>query len=258
MAIHRLQVQNAGHGAQFAYGLRGSCTLFALSVAQASAKLLACDEGALQAGMRDIYLDMLKKGWCWPNGGTNMTHLLEEADTRGMPRALALPYEDRAPMSANWIGALRQYAGVLPIVMQVNNGQALTDAETGTHDQPGLQCHAYCVVGKVWDDANPAYGGYLVADGDAPTASQKFALYTRQTIAAALPISLAVFHLVNTPPAPPPAARAYIVVTGDSLSVIAQKVYGDPHRWPDIWNANRALIGGNPNIIHVGWHLLIP
>lgn len=258
MAIHRTQVQNAGHGSQFAYGLHGGCTLFALSVAQASVKLLASDEGALQAGMHDIYLDMVGKGWCWQNGGTNLSHVLQEADARSMPRALVLPYENRAPMTADWVGALRQYAGVLPILMQVNNGQALTDAETNTHDQPGLQCHAFTVIGKLYDDANPAYGGYIVADGDAPTASQKFAIYSRATLEAAQPISLAVFKLVNVPPQPPPAARTYVVETGDSLSVIAQKVYGDPHRWPDIWNANRALIGNTPNLIHVGWTLIIP
>jgi len=51
---------------------------------------------------------------------------------------------------------------------------------------------------------------------------------------------------------------SYTVKRGDSLSKIAQRVYGDPHRWPDIYDANRDVLGGNPNLIHPDTVITIP
>jgi LysM repeat protein len=73
---------------------------------------------------------------------------------------------------------------------------------------------------------------------------------------------------VKAPPAPappPPAPVAapepqdiqYTVVPGDSLSLIAQRVYGDLMQWPRIYQANQGRIG-NPNVLEVGWVLQIP
>lgn len=52
--------------------------------------------------------------------------------------------------------------------------------------------------------------------------------------------------------------REYDVKKGDSLSKIAKTVYGDMHRWKDIYDANRELIGDNPDLIQPGWTLRIP
>lgn len=49
----------------------------------------------------------------------------------------------------------------------------------------------------------------------------------------------------------------YTVVEGDSLSLIAQRAYGDMFAWPEIWTANRDEID-NPNIIEPGMVLEIP
>jgi nucleoid-associated protein YgaU len=51
---------------------------------------------------------------------------------------------------------------------------------------------------------------------------------------------------------------SYTIKRGDSLSKIAQRVYGDPHRWPDIYDANRDVLGGNPNLIHPDTVITIP
>lgn len=48
----------------------------------------------------------------------------------------------------------------------------------------------------------------------------------------------------------------YVVKSGDSLSKIAQAVYGDMNRWPDILAANPEIT--NPNLIHVGQTIKIP
>jgi nucleoid-associated protein YgaU len=60
------------------------------------------------------------------------------------------------------------------------------------------------------------------------------------------------------PPAPAPAPqRTYTVVKGDNLSKIAQRFYGRQD-WQKIYNANRGVIGGNPNKIYPGQVLVIP
>lgn len=53
------------------------------------------------------------------------------------------------------------------------------------------------------------------------------------------------------------ATRTYKVVRGDSLSLIAYKLYRNYARWSEIYNMNRALIK-NPNVIVVGWTLKVP
>lgn len=51
--------------------------------------------------------------------------------------------------------------------------------------------------------------------------------------------------------------RTYVVKAGDSLSKIAQQVYGDAKRWPEIYEANKNQIK-DPNVIHPGQELRIP
>jgi nucleoid-associated protein YgaU len=61
--------------------------------------------------------------------------------------------------------------------------------------------------------------------------------------------------------APKPAAAAeetYTVVSGDSLSKIAKRFYGDANDWRRIYEANREVIGANPDLIRPGQKLRIP
>ena len=50
----------------------------------------------------------------------------------------------------------------------------------------------------------------------------------------------------------------YTIVAGDSLSKIAKDYYGSYEHWPKIHEANKAVIGDNPNLIQVGQVLKIP
>lgn len=52
--------------------------------------------------------------------------------------------------------------------------------------------------------------------------------------------------------------QSYTVASGDTLSAIAQKFYGDSSQYMKIYEANKATIGGNPDMIQVGQNLLIP
>ncbi len=51
--------------------------------------------------------------------------------------------------------------------------------------------------------------------------------------------------------------RTYTVQSGDSLSKIAQREYGNAGDWQRIYEANRGLIS-NPDLIHPGQVLTIP
>ncbi|MDQ2795290.1 MAG: LysM peptidoglycan-binding domain-containing protein [Bacteroidota bacterium] len=51
---------------------------------------------------------------------------------------------------------------------------------------------------------------------------------------------------------------SYTVVSGDSLSKIAKNHYGDAAKWHQIYDANKALIGSNPDLIEVGQVLTLP
>ena len=63
----------------------------------------------------------------------------------------------------------------------------------------------------------------------------------------------------TAPSAPAGAAEeTYTVKKGDSLSKIAKRVYGDAQQWRRIYEANRAVIGDNPDLIHPGQALKLP
>lgn len=52
--------------------------------------------------------------------------------------------------------------------------------------------------------------------------------------------------------------KTYTVVRGDCLWNIAKRFYGNGAQYTKIYNANRGVIGGNPNLIYPGQVLTIP
>ena len=52
--------------------------------------------------------------------------------------------------------------------------------------------------------------------------------------------------------------KTYTVKSGDCLWNIAKKVYGSGASYTKIYNANKGIIGGNPNLIYAGQVLTIP
>lgn len=75
------------------------------------------------------------------------------------------------------------------------------------------------------------------------------------TIAAAKPKASAE---PQRPTQTPAAAQTYTVVKGDSLWNIAKKFYGSGAKYTLIYNANKGIIGGNPNLIYPGQTYIIP
>ena len=54
-----------------------------------------------------------------------------------------------------------------------------------------------------------------------------------------------------------PTDRMYVVQSGDSLSKIAKKFYGNANSWKRIFDANKDVVK-NPDVIQPGWMLRIP
>lgn len=59
-------------------------------------------------------------------------------------------------------------------------------------------------------------------------------------------------------PKPPPSGSKYTVVSGDSLSLIAGRFYGDVLLWPVIYDSNKQVVGPDPNRIQIGQRFTIP
>ena len=57
---------------------------------------------------------------------------------------------------------------------------------------------------------------------------------------------------------PTTAGSSYTVVSGDTLSKIAKNHYGDATKWHQIYEANQAIIGTNPDHIEIGQVLTLP
>ena len=77
------------------------------------------------------------------------------------------------------------------------------------------------------------------------------------------PTSTPVILLLTTPTPGPTAIAAdgttrHRVTATDTLATIAQQYYGQQRLWTLIYDANRAVIGDNPNAIPVGVELVIP
>lgn len=51
---------------------------------------------------------------------------------------------------------------------------------------------------------------------------------------------------------------SYTVKKGDNLWNLAKKYYGDGSQWRKIYDANKDVIGGNPNLIYPGQQYTIP
>jgi LysM repeat protein len=52
--------------------------------------------------------------------------------------------------------------------------------------------------------------------------------------------------------------QTYTIASGDTLWAIAQKFYGDGNHYKKIYEANKAIIGSNPDHIQVGQQIVIP
>ena len=62
---------------------------------------------------------------------------------------------------------------------------------------------------------------------------------------------------VRSNPTIPENATAHLIQDGETLSDIASDYLGSPHKWIEIWEANKTRIP-NPNRLKVGVAIVIP
>lgn len=208
------------HASQFAYGLKGSCTLLAMSAADVISKGIAAyvlDSHAahpdpasvanLQQIMYRLYLESrntlnpaTRRPCCGANGSAAQSDMLVMARKINLPVKEILPYAEPLPVDL-WVDFIRRNVAhsaiPYPVLMQVKNGRALKDAQSGSADESTLQYHAICIYGTQTDDSDPTAGGYLVCDGDNPAINDHPVVYSLATLAAAQPISCIAFDYVR-------------------------------------------------------------
>lgn len=169
---------------------RGSCGQTALAVCMAAARGYPADFEGVGELMHHLTSNMIARGIAAPNGASRLSALAEQARAEGCNVLLELTYQE--PLLADWRGILREHAGTSPILLQVARGEALTDAETGTHDDAGLQYHAIAIVGQRADGAS------IGCDSDHPDIMRRYQIYPEAILADAIPCGLLMLAMQRT------------------------------------------------------------
>jgi len=160
----------------------GTCTQTALEVC------LACAEGRAptQAHMAELVRRMVAAGTAGTSGAATVAAVSAVAHALG--HSIALEWDYAEPLAGDWHAHLLADAGHRPILLQIANGAALVDTETGIRDEAGLHYHAIAIVGKTPQ-------GYVCADGDHPQVTTRFQIYSYATLAAANPCGLLILDM---------------------------------------------------------------
>lgn len=156
----------------------GTCTQTALEVCIASLE----QRSPSIYHVAQIARDMVKNNLAGANGAATIANLAKYARALGFKTIVEWDYQGDT-LAQDWHTLLLQHVGILPIVMQIANGQALVDAETGAKDEVGLHYHAIALGGK-------QVHGYICADGDNPQVATRNQIYTIDTLVAAKPCGL--------------------------------------------------------------------
>ena len=179
----------------------GTCGETALAVAMGASQGFEVTPSFID----QITQEMVSRGEAQPNGGSWTNTLSAYAKRHGY----SVIYENDSPGAgwSGWVDYARQYAGIKPIVLNIHNGQALHDIETGAHDEPGLQNHVITIVGK-------QDNGYIVADGDNPQVGSRFQVYDKSTIDAAQPQGILVLDMQRPVATVPPSGGTGMLPVG--------------------------------------------
>jgi LysM repeat protein len=232
------ELPNSGALSEFVSGYNGDCgecaELCLLHTLNPSAWPLDV------AHLRTITGRDVARAWASASGAEPLNSIAHDLDLCGVHYTND-GYSE--PASFDWRGALASVGGVRPLILELAVGGALPG------DEPGLHYHFIACLG--WDDA--ANQG-VFADGDnarARGASGPAALvtYTLAELEAANVCGLLISN--EAPPPPPPAPspaptgyRAYTVVSGDTLSGIAEKLHLGAGWYHTLYQPNMSEIEG--------------
>ena len=95
--------------------------------------------------------------------------------------------------------------------------------------------------------------GKVTVKGEAPTQAAK----EKVTLCCGNVASVTSVENLMSVTNPEPEAQYHDVVSGDTLSAIAKKFYGDANKYPKIFEANQPMLS-NPDKIYPGQKLRIP
>jgi hypothetical protein len=192
---------NAWHIKEFYGGYNGTCTQTSAAMCLASANGSPSDHDGVVNLMLAMTREMIAAGKAGNNGAATIANMAAEVRSRGGHTSAEVDYGgDR--MGYDWVSLLRANAGVKPILLQLANAQAITDAYGHSQDG-GVHYHAIAVLGI-------ANEGYVVGDPNNPNVENAFDTYPLWTLTNASPCGLIMLD-VKTPatlPAPPPADPA--------------------------------------------------
>lgn len=160
-----MPLTDAGHITEFYAGYTGTCGECALEVGDAACNHRKADLNDMVA----ITHEMQAHGGASANGASTLYSLAREAERRGLPILTEWDYAE--PFPHDWHTLLLQNNGKNPVILQLANGQALRDVETGAADEAGLHYHFIVVLGGQAD-------GYVTNDGDNPQVSSRFQVYS--------------------------------------------------------------------------------
>lgn len=172
-----------------------------------SAHMEAMADGRLVSvgDMLSIYNDLHNRNIAHVpgKGGSTLSQQKMELEARGYKSALYYGYED--PFKADWLTALRTYAGQKPIGLFFTDAQYLVDAVTGIG-------YSYRIPWKPDFAKHPLHGhfiaviakcnlGYICCDGANPQANQRYQVYRADTLAKAGVHGLLMIEMRNAKPA---------------------------------------------------------
>lgn len=158
-------------------GYTGDCMENALMACMAAARNLPPTPAWLNSIVADMAARHLLAA---SNGATNVAACA--AFARQYSYDVRAEQDYQYPLPSPILPILEANAGILPILLNVQNAQALTDAWKGTSDERGVHLHGLAILG-ILDN------GYLIAmDGDNPQAAVgRFVAYSPAVIEAAQP-----------------------------------------------------------------------
>lgn len=80
---------------------------------------------------------------------------------------------------------------------------------------------------------------------------------TPTLVVPSTPVTTPTLDVTSMPIRVRPAAT-HVVVAGETLQSIAERLYGNPNAWHELYDANRTAIGPDPRQLQIGTRLAIP
>jgi len=191
-----------------------------------------------------------------PSNASATTKMEQSSATAPSPSTIAVPAKVVAPSTGNGVQSNSQTVNtpVVPVVAPTVKPTASAPSATIIHvvvegDTLTSIAKQYWGTSQGWENIQKANPGL-----------------TPTNLKLGAKLNIPAKEMAVAAPAKSPAVNAgattsngdYEIVSGDTLSKISSKVYGDAKYWRDIYDANKKIIGEDPAALVVGTKLTIP